>query len=192
MGGARLAASLSVIGSVGFSPIALARSSPRVFVVVLSLVLLVLVGLVQKAGRETVILRLSALLFVLLCPWMFNGSLQWTQFRLVLPALFLAGIDAVAVGAALAERLVPSFARWRFPGALPVRPILPAPAWAVPTVLLILALSLRTLPDYTAYFYRDYQAAYAYFAGMPGQTIYSYGLRPYFLLGPGGTASSDL
>jgi hypothetical protein len=62
-GMARLGASLSVIGLVGDSPIELARSSPRVFLVALTLAVLVLVGLAQRRGRE-VVLRLSALIFV--------------------------------------------------------------------------------------------------------------------------------
>jgi len=57
--------------------------------------------------------------------------------------------------------------------------------WAVPTVLAVLALAPRTLDDYTAYFHTEYREAYLYFADMPGQAIYSYGLAPYFLVGRG-------
>ena len=145
-----------------------------------------MVGLIQKAGREVLVLRLSALLLMLLCPWLFNGTPQSPQFRLVLPAVFLVGIDAVAVAAGLFWRLARSFAQWTVPvPSLRVRPALPAICWAVPTVLAVLALAPRTLADYTAYFHTEYREAYVYFADMPGQVIYSYGLAPYFLVGRG-------
>jgi hypothetical protein len=66
-GMARVGASISVAGSVGFAPFDLARSSPRVFVVVLALGILALIGIVQRAWRA-VVLRFSALLLVLFCP----------------------------------------------------------------------------------------------------------------------------
>jgi hypothetical protein len=123
---------------------------------------------------------------MLLCPWVFNGAPQFPQFRLVLPAVFLAGIDAVAVAAGLLWRLARPFARSTVPApSLRVRPALPAMVWAVPTVLAVLALAPRTLADYTAYFHTEYREAYLYFADMPGQAIYSYGLAPYFLVGRG-------
>jgi hypothetical protein len=183
---ARVGMWYSVLGLLGFSPIALARSSPPVFVVVLGLTLLIVVGLIQRAGREVLVVRLSALLLMLLCPWMFNGTPQFPQFRLVLPAVFLVGIDAVAVVAGLLRRLARPFAQWTVPvPSLRVRPALPAMVWAVPTVLAVLALAPRTLDDYTAYFHTEYREAYLYFADMPGQAIYSYGLAPYFLVGRG-------
>ncbi len=173
----------SVVRFVGWSPIVLARSSPPVFVVVLTLTALILAGTAQRTAR-VVTVRLSALLLVLLCPLFFNGTMQWPQWRLVLPALFLAGIDAVTVAAGIGRRLVgPSLAQWTMSRALPAKPVFPATACAVLVLFLMYWLSPRTLPDYTAYFYPDYREAYRYFADMPGQTIYSYGLRPYFLLG---------
>jgi hypothetical protein len=101
----------------------------------------------------------------------------------VLPAVFLAGIDAVAVGGGSFGRFGPALAGWMVSSPLLTKPSLPAPVWAVPVVLLMVIVSPRALPDYAAYFYPDYRSAYAYFTDMPGQTIYSYGLRPYFLLG---------
>jgi hypothetical protein len=182
----RVGLSFSVLGLLGFSPIELARSSPPVFAVVSGLTVLILVGAIQKAGREVLVIRLSALLLVLLCPWVFNGTPQSPQFRLVLPAVFLVGIDAVAVAAGLIWRLAGPFARSAVPvPRLRVRLALPAIACAVPAVLAVLALAPRTLPDYTAYFPREYRGAYSYFADMPGQTIYSWGLANYFLTGRG-------
>ena len=184
--GATVGMWFSVVGLVGFSPIALARSSPPVFALALALTVLIVIGLIQNAGREVLVLRVSALLLVLLCPWVFNGTPQSPQFRLVLSAVFLAGIDAAAVGGGLFQRLVRPFSQWAtpVPGFL-ARPVLPAMVWAVPTALAVLALAPRTLNDYTAYFHREYREAYMYFADMPGQRIYSYGLAPYFLAGRG-------
>jgi hypothetical protein len=182
----RVGMSFSVFGLLGLSPIELARSSPRVFVIVLGLTILIVVGLIQKAGREVLVLRLSALLLMLLCPWVLGGPRQSAIFRYVLPTVFLVGIDAVAVVAGLFWRLARPFARWTMPvPRFRVRLALPAMVWAVPTVLVVLALAPRTLDDYTAYFPTEYREAYLYFADMPGQRIYSYGLAPYFLVGRG-------
>jgi hypothetical protein len=183
----RLGAATSALGKAlalgSVSPTALAPLSLPVLGLVLSLMVLIVVGLLQRAGREVLFLRISALLLVVLCPWLFPRDAKLPELRLVLPAVLLAGIDAAAIAGGLLAKLTGSIGLWAPSRERPLMPSLPAVAWAVPVVLAVLSLSPRTLPTYEAYFYPDYRAAYLHFTDMPGTTIYAYGLRPYFLLG---------
>ena len=180
----------SFFAVVGFSLGALAHSSPQVAVVALALTLLLVIGLTQRAGSAVLNVRCSALLLLLLCPWLFNGSLQRPQFRLVLPALFLVGIDAAAVVSSFFMRLKrrllvkrPTAERAFSTAARQVKVSLPVALCAAWSLLALVILSPQTRANYEAYFYEDYRAVYLYFTEMSPQTIYAYGLRPYFLLG---------
>jgi hypothetical protein len=76
------------------------RFAPAIVLIILSLVLLFGVGIVRAAGGGVLTVLASALLFVLLCPFVMQGNAaQAPQLRLILPALLLLGI----AGGAMAE-----------------------------------------------------------------------------------------
>lgn len=153
------------------------RFLPSLLAFVLTLVGLIIIGLVQAAGREVLIVRASALLLILLCPFLLYGSPpQSPQMRLVLPVILFLGIDVAAVVAGALRRGSRTWHR-----ALP-RVKIPALVGVPFLFFVMVALNPGTL-SYEQYFYADYREAYTYFMDRPGTTIYAAGLRPFFLLG---------
>jgi hypothetical protein len=154
------------------------RFLPWLLALTLALVGLIVLGLVQAAGREVLIVRASALLLIVLCPFLLYGSPpQSPQMRLILPAIVLVGIDVAAVVAGALRR--GGSRTWH--RAWP-RVGIPALLGAPLLFLSMVALAPGALA-YEQYFYADYREAYTYFMDRPGTTIYAVGPRPFFLLG---------
>jgi hypothetical protein len=154
------------------------RFLPWPLALALTSVGLIIIGLVQAAGPEVLLVRASALLLIVLCPALLYGSPpQSPQMRLLLPAILFLAIDVAAVVAGALRRggrrtWHPAWTKARIPTL-----------WGAPLlVFAMVALAPRAL-SYEQYFYADYRDAYTYFTDRPGTTIYAAGLRPFFLLG---------
>jgi len=139
------------------------------------------------AASAVTLTRFSALFLVILCPFVLSDTLNRPQYQLFLAAIFLLGIDATAVLTDLASRPWHLRSAHRRRAETPPHPRLLSPRCPVALVALrlvvaVIDVSPRTRASYEG-FYSDYRPAYTFFAHMLAQTIYAYGLRPYFLLG---------